>query len=268
MQAFPKTFKIKKIRRESPHITSFFFKIKEIAERANPGQFVMVWVPLVDEKPMSLSYIGKDCIGITVQSVGMMTMELNKKKVGDYVGIRGPYGRGFDYTGVYKALIIGGGVGVAPLMPLAERIAERGEVTAVIGAKTAEEIIFLERLEELCEDVIITTEDGTLGKKGLVTDILEDLLRGERFEKVFMCGPEKMMEKGLRILEKFNVEGEISMERWMKCGVGICGHCVLDELGIRVCKEGPVFDFATVKKIKEFGKYRRGSSGRRVAMVI
>ena len=261
---FPQTHKIKKKKKETNHITTFFFKIDKIAKEAKPGQFVMVWIPLENEKPMSLSYIGEDEIGITVREIGNATKKLCEKKVGEYVGIRGPYGRGFDYTGITKALVIGGGVGIAPLAPLAEKISEKGDVTAIIGAKTASELVFLDRLHQICENVIPVTEDGSSGIKGLLTDILPELLKKERFDKAFMCGPEAMMFKGVKILEKFRVDGEISLERWMKCGIGICGQCVLDPLGLRVCKEGPVFDLATIKKIDEFGKYRRSSSGTKI----
>ncbi len=258
---FQQTYKIDKLTKETNLITTFFFKIEEIAKEAKPGQFVMVWVPLIDEKPISLSYIEKNLIGFTVQEVGKTTWELCEKREGDYIGIRGPYGRNFDYSGVSKALIIGGGVGIAPLVPLAEKISQSENVTAIIGAKTASEIIFLDRLKRVCENVIPVTEDGSLGIKGFLTDALPELLKKERFDKAFMCGPEVMMYKGVKILDEFKVEGELSLERWMKCGIGICGQCVLDPLGLRVCKEGPVFDFATIRKIEEFGKYRRLSSG-------
>lgn len=261
---FPQTHKIKKKVKETKHISTLFFKIDKIAKEAKPGQFVMVWIPSENEKPMSISYIGEDGIGITVREVGDATRKLCEKKVGEYVGIRGPYGRSFNYEGTAKALVVGGGVGIAPLAPLLEQLSEKGDVTAVIGAKTASDIIFLDRSQRICENVIPVTEDGSLGNKGLVTDVLPELLKKERFDKVFMCGPEAMMAKGVKILEKFKVEGEVSLERWMKCGIGICGHCVLDPLGLRVCKEGPVFDLATIKKIEEFGKYRRSSSGTKI----
>jgi dihydroorotate dehydrogenase electron transfer subunit len=260
-QNLPQTYKIANIKKETDFITTFFLKIDKIAKEAKPGQFVMVWVPGENEKPMSLAYIKNDKIGITVQQIGKTTRKLGEKKVGEYIGIRGPYGRGFDYIGVSKALIIGGGVGIAPLAPLAEKISPKGYVTAVIGAKTASDIIFLHQLEEVCENVIPVTEDGSLGIKGLLTDVLAELLKKERFDKAFMCGPEAMMYQGKKILDKFGVDGEVSLERWIKCGVGICGQCVVDSVGFRVCKEGPVFDFETIKKIAEFGKYRRLSSG-------
>jgi dihydroorotate dehydrogenase electron transfer subunit len=261
---FPQTHKIKEKVKETSQITTLYFKIEKIAKKAQPGQFVMVWNPGVDEIPISLSFIGEGEIGITLREVGDATRKLCEKKVGEYVGIRGPYGRGFDYTGTDKALVIGGGVGTAPLVPLVERISEKGHVKAVIGAKTASDFIFLDRLQRVSKNVIPITEDGSLGNKGLVTDILPDLLKKEIFEKAFMCGPEAMMVTAVNILEKFKVDGEISLERWMKCGVGICGHCVLDPLGLRVCKEGPVFDFATIKKIDEFGKYKRSASGTKI----
>lgn len=258
---FPRTYKIEGAVKETSLITTLLFKIEKIAREAKPGQFVMVWVPNVNEKPMSLSYIEEDRIGITVQKVGRTTSKLCDKRVREYVGIRGPYGIGFDYAEISKALIIGGGVGIAPLVPLAERISGKGHVTTIIGAKTASELIFLDRLEKVCERVIPITEDGSFGLKGLLTDILPGIVGEDGFDKAFMCGPEVMMAKGVEILREFDISGEVSLVRWMKCGVGICGQCVLDPTGLRVCKEGPVFDLEIISNTDEFGEYRRLSSG-------
>ncbi|MHC1566400.1 MAG: dihydroorotate dehydrogenase electron transfer subunit [Candidatus Syntropharchaeia archaeon] len=252
------TYRIKEIREEAKNVKSFFF---ETGGGGEPGQFVMVWIPPIDEKPMSLSYVNGKKIGITVKKVGEATGRMHDFRIGEYVGLRGPFGRGFGYEGISKALIVGGGMGIAPLAPLAEAISREGKVTMIIGAKTSSEIFFLERLENLCERVIVTTDDGSLGMKGDVIDGMKEVLEDD-FEKAFLCGPENMMVRGMHILEKVGIPGEVSIERWIKCGIGICGGCALDPMGIRVCKEGPVFDFETIKRIEEFGRYKRLPSGR------
>lgn len=261
---FPQTYRIDKKVEEADNIFSLYFETDEIAKEAKPGQFLMVWIPSENEKPMSFSCIGEKVIGITVKEKGAATRTLCKKMVGEYLGMRGPYGNGFDYSGISKALIIGGGIGIAPLVPLAEEISKKGHVTAVAGTKTVSESIFFDRLQSVCKNVIPVTEDGSSGYKGLITDILPELLKKESFDKAFICGPEVMMVKSVKILDRFKLKGEVSLERWMKCGTGICGHCVLDPLGLRVCKDGPVFDFLTIKKIEDFGKYRRTPSGKKI----
>jgi len=124
-----------------------------------PGQFIMVWVPGVDEIPMSLSYQGA-MAGITVKNVGEATAALSALRPGDLIGVRGPYGRGWNIPSG-RVLIIGGGVGTAPLMPVLDLIDDPSRVDVAIGARNAGEIIFEERAKELSSDVRVSTDDGS-----------------------------------------------------------------------------------------------------------
>ena len=108
------------------------------------------------------------------------------------------------------------------------------------------------------------TDDGSFGTKGFCTDCVEGMIAKERIDRVFCCGPEIMMKNVLSICNSKGVPGEFSLERYMKCGFGVCGSCCLDGTGWRVCKDGPVFTSDQLKKVTEFGSYRRDPSGKKV----
>ena len=238
------------IRKETPAIRTFLFDEK-IPFAA--GQFVMVWVPGVDEIPMALSSERS----ITVQNVGDATAALFSLKPGDRLGIRGPFGNGFSAG--ERILAIAGGVGAAPLLPLAR--ADR-VMTFLLGAKTEAELLFVDQLDE-CTDLQIATDDGSLGSKGFVTGLLDEL-NPDSYDRICSCGPEVMMRSVLTKVKELGIEAkaEFALHRYMKCGEGICGSCCIDPSGLRVCRDGPVFS-GTVLAGTEFGHYMRDASGRK-----
>ena len=228
---------------------------------AAPGQFVMVWVPGVDEFPMSISCIGNQ-IGITYQIVGDGTKALSMKREGDLVGIRGPYGKGYDPVG-RKPLVVAGGTGMASLLPLIERLTENGsDVHVVIGARTAKEILFKDRAMKAGADVVITTDDGSEGEKGFATDIAIPMLNTREHDIAYCCGPERMMAKLASKCSELSIPMQASVERLMKCGIGICDSCAID--GLHVCLDGPVFSIDTLKGSSEFGRTKLDATGRRI----
>ncbi len=241
---------ITKIVEETPTIRTFFF---DTSFELIPGQFVMVWIRGVDELPMALSYEN----AITVQKVGPATSALFELKVCDSVGIRGPFGNGFDIKKGH-ILLVAGGVGAAPLAPLAEKASTSGiKVTTLLGAKTKDELLFRERFEA-AGDVKVATDDGSEGEHGFVTQLLEE---PDRYSQIYCCGPEIMMKK---VLDKVTPsKAQFSLHRYIKCGIGICGACCID--GLRVCRDGPVFSGEALKK-SEFGVYRRSECGERVSV--
>jgi dihydroorotate dehydrogenase electron transfer subunit len=248
---------IKEVVQETPRIKTVILDEKV---RAKPGQFVMLWLPGVDEKPMSISYHKKE-MGITFLIHGPFTTRLGEMRAGDRVGFRGPFGRGFELKGK-KILLVGGGVGVPPLAALADDALDAGlDVTAVIGAVTRDGLLFVERLEKAGAKVMTSTDDGSAGRKGFVTDVMGELLEKESFDTCYTCGPEVMMAKVLQQAKAASIPIQLSLERYMKCGFGICGHCVMDGSGMRVCKDGPVFTGEEVSGLTEFGRYRRDASG-------
>ena len=247
-----------KIVDETPSIKTFFF---DTHIPAHAGQFSMVWVRGVDEIPMSMPYTN----GITVQKVGDATSALFGLGVGDSVGLRGPFGNTFDIPdGAKSILLIGGGVGAAPLAPLAEAATEAGiAVTAILGARTSGELVFQNRFEKSGK-VIITTDDGSAGHRGFVTDMLETLDMGG-FDSICVCGPEPMMVRILDMAVDKGVEAntQFRLHRYFKCAIGVCGACCIDDGGLRVCKDGPVISGDRLI-CSEFGKYKRDASSRKV----
>jgi len=238
------------IRKETPSVKTFFF---DRAFTFEPGQFAMVWVPGVDEIPMALSSQNS----ITIQKAGDATGAMFELKEGASLGIRGPFGNGF--TRGEKMLAIAGGVGAAPLLPLARSDCV---MTLLLGARTEKELLFVDQLDE-STDVIIATDDGTLGQHGFVTDLLKDLNLAA-YDRIAVCGPEPMMRAVLAAIDQAGAAAktEFSLHRYMKCGVGICGSCCIDPEGMRVCRDGPVFTGEQLKK-SEFGHYSRDACGRR-----
>lgn len=227
---------------------------------AMPGQFVMVWVPGVDEFPMSVSYAGNH-LGVTYQVIGEGTKALATMQPGDMVGIRGPYGRGFEIIG-RKLLVVAGGAGMAPLSLLVERAAhEEAEVDLVIGARTRKELLFEARCARDGARLLVCTDDGTKGSKGLATQLAESVMRRERYDSVYACGPERMIVGMMALAKKHRTPMQASLERLMKCGIGVCDSCALD--GKHVCRDGPVFHLEELESFKELGVSKLDLTGKR-----
>jgi len=259
---------IQAVKSESPSVKSIFFK-DDLCAKAKAGQFLMVWVPGVDEIPLSLSSMnsGHGLSSVTVAEVGEATRTLNQMKIGDQIGVRGPFGNHFEMTGG-RAIVVGGGIGTAPLMPLIEDLLkEHLNVTVLIGAITGSELLFPDRLKLIrgIGKIIVTTDDGSCGAKGLVTDALYRILSSERFDNIYACGPEKMMYKAYLLSEQYQTPLQASLERMMRCALGICGSCVIGKY--RVCRDGPIFTTNQLREVKkEFGVFKRGFNGRKTAV--
>ena len=246
----PVQVSVSEIKKETPSVRTFFFDRSFSFE---PGQFVMVWVPGVDEIPMALSSANS----ITVQNAGDATGAMFGLEPGALLGIRGPFGNGF--TRGERMLAIAGGVGAAPLLPLARSDCV---MTLFLGARTEKELLFVDQLDE-STDVVIATDDGTLGQRGFVTDLLKEISPAA-YDRIAVCGPEPMMRAVLPVVDGLGLASvtEFSLHRYMKCGIGICGSCCIDPNGLRVCRDGPVFSGEFLKK-SEFGHYCRDASGRK-----
>lgn len=250
---------ITKIVRETPSIKTYYI---DFEINAKPGQFVMLWLPGLDEKPFTLTAIGKEC-AVTVQCKGKFTKAMCQLEEGDKIGVRGPYGNGFSIEGVKKACIVAGGCGAAPILLLAEQLQAKGVETKIIdGAKTGNECLFSERLGKTTSDFYITTDDGSLGEKGYTTTMLEKFLNKEKFDMIYCCGPEVMMKAVFTQCEKFEAKCQLNLERYMRCGFGVCGACALGKW--IVCRDGPVFAGEQLRETKDFGAKAMLKSGRPV----
>lgn len=203
---------------------------------ARPGQFAMVWLPGVNERPLSL--LDRDPVRFTVAAVGPFTRALHTLQPGDWLWVRGPYGNGFELVGK-RIVLVAGGYGVAPLHFLArEALAAGWEVTVIVGARTRADVLFERRFTALGVPPIITTDDGSYGQRGLVTDALADVLKREPVDMVYACGPRGMLEAVAALCERVGVPAQLSWEGIMRCAMGICGTCARG--GWLVCRDGPV----------------------------
>ncbi|MEM0359506.1 MAG: dihydroorotate dehydrogenase electron transfer subunit [Candidatus Hadarchaeales archaeon] len=256
--------RVEKVVRETPEVVSIHLS-SPFPHEPVPGQFVMVWLPGEEEIPMSVSGWYGRRFRISVAKVGETTSKLQKIGKGEYLGIKGPLGKGFHLEkGPY--LLVGGGTGVAPLIFACEKLRKRGEeVKMLIGAKTSSELLFVEEAEKMGAEVEVTTEDGSKGEKGLVTKLFEREL-SKRTWKILACGPEKMLVRIVKECVRKGRKVQVSLERYMRCGVGACGSCVLDPVGWRVCTEGPVFDGKKLLNT-DFGKFVRDPAGRRLPII-
>jgi dihydroorotate dehydrogenase electron transfer subunit len=221
---------------------------------AKAGQFVMVWIPGVDEVPMSLSSVG-DVKSITVKAIGDATKALHALSKGDRIGIRGPYGNGFSVKKNENVLAVGGGVGIAALMPA---IRSHGMDT-VIGARSKADVIMEHEIKKYSENVWVSTDDGSYGYKGNAVELTKDIMKKKKYDLVIGCGPEIMLYHLHKACTASGVDCQLSMERFMKCGAGLCGSCVMD--GMRVCEDGPVFNTSQISELNEFGRIRRDPAG-------
>lgn len=226
----------------------------EIGPRVQPGQFVHLKVPRLENavlrRPFSVFKADDEGLSILYATVGMGTEALNSVQPGEAVDLLGPLGTGFPALGGSKCLpvLVAGGYGNAALYLQAKNLPVKG--VAFFGGRTAEDILCVDEFKALGWDVRVTTDDGSLGTKGLVTAALDPWLeeQADREVEIFSCGPNAMLKAvGDRALEK-GITAWLSMDRNMACGVGACLTCVIKrktETGwewARCCKDGPVFN--------------------------
>lgn len=253
---------VEKVIDETPTVRTLIFS-DDVMSSVMPGQFAMVWIPGINELPMSVMISqesGK--AAFTVRKHGAASTGLFNVQVGQQIGVRGPYGNSFDLK-KGKLLLVGGGTGLVPMMRLLTFVRPEDDVTVLIGAKSKEEVFFEDLANNLLKNnphnVIVTTDDGSYGEKGFVTDMVEKLVNKSHFDGVYTCGPEKMMYKTVQLSHSKGLFVQASLERMMKCGVGICGSCCMGE--DLVCRDGTVFDGVHLLSNKEFGQFHRNKAG-------
>jgi dihydroorotate dehydrogenase electron transfer subunit len=235
---------------------------------AKPGQFVMVRVrdaidPLL-RRPFGIFDLGafeseypgtgpQVYFEILYRVVGKGTVMLSTLHHGDHLDILGPLGTGFTPAGAdVETVLVGGGVGLAPLYYFAREMAERGKVRLFVGGRTKEDILCVTEFERLGVETYVATDDGTLGASGLVTEVMERHLEGNSQAKaIFACGPMPMLKAVAVIAQRRAIPCQVSLEAYMACGMGACLGCVVKGRDHGeytpdyrcVCKDGPVFDF-------------------------
>lgn len=258
----PKIVTIRKIVSETGNVKTFYF---DHSLNSRPGQFVMLWLPEVDEVPISIALDTGDEFALTICARGETTKQICDLKEGDKLGIRGPYGTVFHFEENEKLALVGGGYGAAPLYYAAVEASKIGcEVHFVIGARDKDSLLYLDRLEKLENThLYIATDDGSEGFKGYNTEVLKEVLKDHKIHRIMSCGPEVMMKKIGEIGDLSDINTQLSVERYMKCGFGLCGQCVMDPMGIRTCVSGPVMNSKILNMLEEFGKYHRDNLGKK-----
>lgn len=263
--------KVEEVVDESPTVRTLVFK-DELCVSAKPGQFAMVWMPRIDELPMSVMISEREgYVALTIRKHGYSSTALYNTAAGSMLGVRGPYGNSFDIVNG-KVLLVGGGTGLVPMLRLSRELArkknKKTNVTLIMGAKTKDEVIFEKLakrvLKKVKNKVIVATEDGSYGFKGLATDAAAKVVKQNKLDMVYTCGPERMMKKVLELAASHKIPSQASLERIMKCGIGICCSCCVGKY--LICKDGPTMDGQTVLKLPEFGAHARDKSGRMMDM--
>ncbi len=229
-----------------------------ISRRVLPGQFVMVKISDCDvllRRPLSAHCVYEDKFELFYEVAGKGTEILSRRKAGDYIDVIGPLGNGFTCPRASarfaSQLLVAGGIGVAPLLLLAQRlltnpgIASAGKITVLIGARVKQQVLCEKEFKKIGCEVKIATDDGSQGFHGRVTDLLENLLRTNNYEPatLYACGPKPMLKEVSRISYQYNIPAQVSLEAHMACGIGACLGCVVNTKNgyKRVCQDGPVF---------------------------
>jgi len=253
----------------------FLIDLPTKAQRALPGQFIMLWVPGVDEFPVGIAGFDKNILELGIARMGPGSSAMIDKKIGDYVGIRGFYGKPFKPPQEVNHLLIGGGFGMTPLKLLTTTLLDRPNNLSIHvfeGARTMDRLMYLKWFQDLHDEKKLTfhvcTDDGSYGYKGFPTVDLEKFLQESTTPSVlYVAGPEKMMKAIYGIGKKYPkvIDMQMSLaDRYMRCGFGACSYCAVDPTGWRICVDGPVFNTEQLEKISDFGTYKRLDSGEKL----
>ncbi|WZL82487.1 sulfide/dihydroorotate dehydrogenase-like FAD/NAD-binding protein [Vallitaleaceae bacterium 9-2] len=231
-------------------VFSLEVKAPHVAMNAKPGQFVIVIIEEDGERvPLTIAGINpeQETITLVIQAVGYSTKKLAQFNVGDNIPhILGPLGEPAPLEGYKKVLVVGGGVGIAPLYPQAKYLKENGAtIYSVLGGRSEEYIIFREAFEEISDEYAYATNDGSLGVEGFVTDVIEkELAKDSSYDLVIAIGPLVMMKAVCEVTRRYNIKTNVSLNPIMVDGTGMCGGCrvtVGDQTRF-ACVHGPDFD--------------------------
>jgi sulfite reductase subunit B len=268
----PNIGKIKKIKKETKDIKTFQIKLENNLLKENfyfqPGEFALISVFGIGEAPFSFSSspFNRKYFEISVRKVGNATNALFNLKEGDFVGVRGPYGKGYpmdEFEGK-NIILISGGCGLAPLKSVVEYVLDKrnnyGKITLLYGVKTPNDILYKREMvywkKKKDFKIYLTVDKGTKNWKGEIGVVTKLINKIKNFKNsvVCICGPPIMMKFTIQSLKEKKVEEEnifVSLERKMQCGLGLCCHCNIND--IYVCKDGPVFRYCDIKNLSELG---------------
>lgn len=239
-------FEVVQIVAENERTRSIYFG--QTLMDAQPGQYIMAWLPAIGEKPFSIA--GNNPLKITVVAVGPVSEALCGLQTGDRVWIRGPLGNGYRPSGK-RHLLVGGGYGAAPLFFLAQEIQKKhGEIQVCLGARNKNDLLLSQSFLDAGCRVLLTTDDGSAGQKGLVTQAVQSAITEFSPDTIYACGPVPMLVAISKICQENSIDCQLSWEALIRCGMGLCGSCELEPNicqqtgmpnGWLTCKDGPVF---------------------------
>lgn len=231
--------KILSIKEIAPALYDVWVESPEMAKKALPGQFLHIDCggTTTLRRPISICDASENALRFVFAAKGEGTKTLAQRSVGDELDILGPLGTSFKTENAGKAVLIGGGIGVFPLLLLAKKL---DNPTAVLGFRTKDLVVMEEEFKAVCDEVKIATDDGSYGFHGLVTQLVEG-----KVDTIYACGPKPMLKAVKALAAELGAACQISLEERMGCGIGACAVCVCKTKGgkySRVCKDGPVYD--------------------------
>ncbi len=261
----PQVATLLKTKPEAKGVVSFNFAYPKL--NSQPGQFVMLWLPEVDQKPFSIASDDGKTFSVAVFKIKDFTQSLFDMKPGDKIGVTGPFGNPYTWKPKTHIIAVGGGYGSAPLAYLINQ-AQKDSCTyeLLVGARTKDLLLYPTRFPK---HTYTSTDDGSMGHKGYITEVLTERLNSltktqKKNTVVYVCGPEMMEYAAATVAKKHGVASQISIERYMKCGFGVCGQCCIDDTGETMCQVGPVVSGEKALSLTEFGKYHRDKSGQKL----
>jgi dihydroorotate dehydrogenase electron transfer subunit len=219
-------------------------KVMELDSKiqAEPGQFLMIWIPGLGEKPYSI--MQADPLTLLVVEVGPFSRGMNQLQAGERIWMRGPLGKGFSIEG-NRMLLVGGGYGAAPLYFLVKQVlAQQCGLEICLGAKVQADLVLMDQFSNLRIPIFAATEDGSFGDKGFVTGTVEERIKAHKPDCIYACGPNAMLEAMEKTASLHRIPCQLSREAQMRCGIGLCGSCEHEQSGRKTgwltCMDGPV----------------------------
>lgn len=249
MKKHPFLCTIAAVEEKVPNIYAITVTNQELAQAAQPGQFIHIKCgeQFTLRRPISICDASEDKLTFIFEVRGEGTAWLAQRQVGQVLDILGPLGHGYSTDGVQRALVVGGGIGIYPLFLTAKKV---GKADAVLGFRTKDLVVYEQEFRSVCDQVEITTDDGSYGTHGLVTLPMEQLLKENKYDMIYACGPMRMLQAIAELAKIYGVPCQISMEQRMGCGIGACLVCACKvKSGMsetewkysHVCKDGPVY---------------------------